>query len=317
MTTEPAVRLFENSTRRAGKRRRTSEFDERGAISWADRTRPRVRHTLRVIYGTILLVLAFTAVFPLLWLAKASISTTQDIIRDPLGWWPSGIVRWDNLVEAWDLDMGLYLANTAALSAGSMITSVVVCITGAYVLSVLKPWWAPILWWVLIITVLLPGVIALVPLYLTVLDMPLLDISLLNTWWAVWLPAGASAFMTLLVKRYFDSIPRELMDAARIDGAGPFRVLTLVVIPLSKPIISVVALLSAVQAYKEFLWPLLVLREPTIQPISVMLPRVEQSVDLSVRLAALLLALVVPVVLFLIFQRRFLRVVGMASGLRM
>jgi multiple sugar transport system permease protein len=299
-------------------RRSRGSDDEpaRSAVSWGDRRNPGVRWTLRIIQILVFVGLVVASVFPIIWLAKASISTTGDLIRDPLAWWPSGIDL-SNYGVVWnELGIYKYLLNTLWLALGSAAVTLVVCVTGAYCLSILRPRWGAVVYWAVLATLFIPGVISLVPLYLTVLDLPGFGISLLNTMWAVWLPAGASAFSLVLAKRFFDSIPRELIEAARIDGAGPVRVLWSLVIPLSRPILSVLALLSAVSAYKEYLWPLLVLQDPSVQPISVALPRVEPSLEYSAMMAALFLSLLVPIVLFLIFQHQFLRSVGMANGIK-
>ncbi len=299
-------------------RRSPSVDDEfiRSAVSEGDRRNRRVRWTLRITQVLVFVALIVAAVFPIIWLAKASISTTGDLITDPLAWWPSG-VDFSNYAVVWnELGIFKYLLNTLWLALGSAAVTLVVCVTGAYCLSILRPRWGGVVYWAVLATLFIPGVVSLVPLYLTVLNLPGLGISLLNTMWAIWLPAGASAFSLVLAKRFFDSIPRELIEAARIDGAGPVRVLWSLVIPLSRPILSVLALLSSVAAYKEYLWPLLVLQDPNVQPISVALPRVEQSLQYSAMMAALFLSLIVPIVLFLIFQRQFLRSVGMANGIK-
>jgi len=162
----------------------------------------------------------------------------------------------------------------------------------------------------------IPGVISLVSLYLTVIDLPLLGINLLNTFWAVWLPASASAFNVLLVSRFLATIPRDLFDAARIDGAGALRVFISIVIPMARPIIGVLSLLTMVGAYKDFLWPLLVLNRPDLQPISVALPRIADNTDLAVLMAAMFVSVLVPVLAFLAFQRQFLRAAGSAGALK-
>jgi multiple sugar transport system permease protein len=118
------------------------------------------------------------------------------------------------------------------------------------------------------------------------------------------------------MKRYFDAIPRELIEAARIDGASNLRLFTALILPMSKPIIGVVALLTVIGSWKDYLWPLLVLPDPKLQPISVALPRVQKTTDLSLQMSALFLAVLIPVVLFLIFQKQFLRGVGMSGGIK-
>jgi multiple sugar transport system permease protein len=135
----------------------------------------------------------------------------------------------------------------------------------------------------------------------------LLKTSLINTFWAVWLPAGANAFNILIVQRFFDNLPREVFEAARVDGAGPYRLFWSVVLPMSRPILGVVSVFAVIAAWKDFLWPLLVLPDPDLQPLSVRLPALQKFVELDVFLAALAISTVIPVALFLVFQRLFLR----------
>jgi multiple sugar transport system permease protein len=301
----------------AGRRANAAEMEERGIISDADRRRLGVRIPLVVVQILILIGLIVAGLGPLLWLFKAAISTTQDTLREPFALFPSGVVQWDNLAKAWSQsEIGHYLGNTGIIAVGQLVATLVVCTTIAYVLSVLRPKWGPIVSGAILATLFVPGIVILVPLYLTILHLPGTGGSLLNTYWAIWLPGAANAFNILVIKRFFDALPRELFEAARIDGAGPLRVFLLVVIPLSRPILGVVALLTVMASWKDYLWPLLVLQDPDIQPISVALPRLAQTAEVSVQMAALFLALLIPVVLFLIFQRQFLRGVGMSGGVK-
>jgi multiple sugar transport system permease protein len=288
--------------------------DERTAISWADRRRPSVRWTLRITQTVILIGLLVSGVGTLLWLAKASLSTTQDIIATPWDWFPHG-VHWENLSVAWnDLKVGRYLGNTAIMALGAWIANVIVTTTASYVLSILRPRWAPLFSGAILATLFIPSIVALVPLYLTIIRVPGTQISLLNTFWAVWLPAAASAFNILVVKRFFDNIPLEIVEAARIDGAGAFRIFWQIVLPFARPILGVVSVLAILASWKDFLWPKLVLQDPNLQPISVALPRFANTTELSVQMAAMFLGLIIPVVLFLVFQKQILRGVSLSGG---
>lgn len=298
------------------RRGRVEETPERSVISAADRKRPGVRRSLFTVQTLILVGLLVSGLGPLLWLLKASFSTSQDILRAPFSFFPSG-VQWGNLWQAWTgAQIGHYLGTTAVIAGGQLVISLVVTVSIAYVLSVLRPRWAPIVSGGILATLFVPGIVVLVPLYLTVVHLPVTGGSLMNNYLAVWLPGAANAFNILVVKRFFDSIPRDLFEAARIDGAGPYRVLWMLVLPLSRPILGVVSLLVVMASWKDFLWPLLVLQDPSIQPISVALPQVTKNSELSIQMAALFLALVIPVVLFLVFQRQFLRGVGMSGGVK-
>jgi multiple sugar transport system permease protein len=298
------------------RRRRPDDDGGRGIVSTAEWRTPAAGTLLRIAHAALLVGLVVVGLGPLLWLVKASVSTTQDTLRDPMALFPSGI-DWANLATAWStVHIDLYFFNSMALALGAWAVQLVVATTGGYALAILRPRYGPVLYWLVLSTLFVPAVVLLVPLYLTVLDPPLIHRSLINTFWAVWLPAGASAFNVVLAKRFFDNLPREVFEAARIDGAGPFRIFWSVLLPMSRPILGVISVFAFVAAWKDFLWPLLVLRDPAVQPLSVRLPTLARSIELDVLLAALTISALIPVALFLVFQRTFLRSAGLSGALK-
>lgn len=307
----PAAAQRGGSNGRRGKKANwRADSTERGLISARDMDRRGVRVAFRAAVVLVLGSLIVISAGPLLWLFKFAVSTSQDILRQPLAFWPSGI-QWDNLYEAWTtIRIGTYMVNTFWVAGGSWILSVFVATTGGYALSVLRPKYGPAITGAVVATLFIPGVISLVSLYLTILDLPIVHINLLNTFWAVWLPTASSAFNVLIVKRFFDNLPRDLFDAARVDGAGPYRLFWSIVMPMSKPIIGVISLFTIINAWEAFLWPLLVLPEPDKQPLSVALPRLEENVELSLLMAGMFISVIVPLIVFLIFQRQFLKGAG-------
>jgi multiple sugar transport system permease protein len=261
----------------------------------------------RVLHAALLVFLVVVALGPLLWLAKSAVTPTQDTLRHPMELWPHG-AQWSNLKTAWvGLDLRLYIWNTLVIAFGSWATQMAVAVTGGYVLSVLRPRGSRLLYGLVMMTMFVPAVVLLVPLYLTVLDLPVTHTSLINSYWGAFLPAGASAFNVALVKRFFDNLPREVLDAARVDGAGDFRLFWHVVLPMSRPVLGVVSVFAVLAAWKDFIWPLVVLPDPSKQPLSVRLPRLAGVTELDVFLAALLISCALPVVFFLVFQRLFLQ----------
>jgi len=293
-----------------------AESPDRGIVSVAEWAKPRTRRTLRTSHAVLLVVLAVSGLGPLLWLGKAAITPTQDTLRTPLAIFPNGI-EWQNVVTAWStIHLDVQFANTLWVAAGSWAIQIVVATTAGFALSILRPKYAGVLNALVLGTLFVPSVVLLVPLYLTVLDVPFVGISLINTFWAVWLPAGASAFNVLLVKRFFDNLPHEIFEAARTDGASSFRLFWSIVLPLSKPIVGVVSVFAIIAAWKDFLWPSLVLIDPMVQPLSVRLPALQQSIELGVYLAALAISSVVPILLFLVFQRMFLRGAGLGGAVK-
>jgi multiple sugar transport system permease protein len=302
---------------RFGRRYRgVEEPTERGFVSDVDWNRPAVRHGLRIVHVLMLLFLLVVGLGPILWLAKSAVTPTQDTLRMPIALWPNGIDL-DNLAAAWNrVHIDRYFFNTLAIAFGAWVVQLVVATTGGYALSVLRPRYGPILTWLVLATLFVPAVVLLVPLYLTILKPPVYEQSLINSFWAVWLPAGASAFNVLLVKRFFDNLPREVFEAARTDGAGPFRLFWSIVLPMSRPILGVVSVFAVIATWKDYLWPLLVLPDPNVQPLSVRLPTLQRSTELDVFLAALAISTLIPIVLFLVLQRTFLRGAGLGGAIK-
>ena len=295
-------------------RARTQE--DRGIVSAADWRRPGVRWSLRLIQGATLLFLLIVGLGPLLWMAKSSITPTQDTLRMPMALWPGGFDL-SQFATAWTrTHIDRYLLNTVWIAVGSWIGQIVVATTAGYALSVLRPRLHRLLTGLVLATLFVPSIVLLVPLYLTVVDVPLVHVRLIDTFWAVWLPAGASAFNVIVIKRFFDNLPREIFEAARVDGAGPFQLFWLIVLPMSRPIIGVVSVFAVIGTWKDYLWPLLVLRNPSLQPLSVRLPTLEPTTDLGVFIAALTISSAIPIALFLVFQRMFLRGPGLSGAIK-
>lgn len=299
----------------AAPKARTSS-GEQGIISSSDWRRPGVRIGVGTAQGVLLVGLIVIGLGPILWLAKSAITSTTDTLSTPMALFPHG-VAWNNLHQAWfDVRVGRYFWNTVLLAFGSWLSQLVVATTGGFALSVLRPKYAYLINALLMATLFIPAVVLLVPLYIEIVHPPLIDHSFIDSYWAVWLPAGASAFNVVLVKRFMDSLPREIFEAARVDGAGAFRLFVNIALPMSRPILGVVSVFAVLASWKDFLWPLLVLTNPDEQPLSVRLPSIQSQTDLGVFLAALLIATLVPIAAFLVFQRTFLRGSGLGGAIK-
>jgi multiple sugar transport system permease protein len=288
----------------------------RGLISNAEWRTPSVRWGVGTLQLLLLIGLVVGGLGPILWLAKSAITPTIDTITNPMALFPHG-AAWSNLREAWStVHVGRYFWNTIVIAFGSWASQIVVATTGGFALSVLRPKYAKLINALLLTTLFVPAVVLLVPLYIEIVHPPLVHHSFIDSYWAVWLPAGASAFNVVLVKRFFDNLPHEIFEAARIDGAGPFRLFWSVVLPMSKPIVGVVSIFAVLASWKDFLWPLLVLTNPNMQPLSVRLPAIQSQTSLGVFLAAMFIACLVPLAGFLIFQRSFLRGSGLGGAIK-
>lgn len=256
----------------------------------------------------------FTAAFivPLVWMLLGAMKTAPELARMPPTLLPEKFTV-DTYREAWEfMDLAKYFRNTVIVAAGAWLIQLAVIVPAAYALSKLRPVLGKWVLALMLATLMLPASALLVPTYLTIADVPLVHVNLINSPAAIWLPAAANAFNLYLLKRFFDQIPTDLLDAARIDGAGSVTTMVRIVLPLSRPILAVVSIFAIVAAWKDFIWPLLVLQDPEIQTLSVALQRFEQDTPVNLMLAGLVLASIPMVVAFLIFQRQILA--GLTAG---
>jgi multiple sugar transport system permease protein len=301
---------------RARRPRSDSSSADRGIISSTEWRQRRIRWPVRLLHAATLVFLLIVGLGPLLWMVKSSVTPTQDTLRYPMALWPNGIDL-GQLATAWSrTHIDRYLWNTVVIAFGSWVCQLVVATTGGYALSVLRPRGSGLLMGLVIATLFVPPIVLLVPLYLTIVDVPLVHARLIDNYWAIWLPAAASAVNVVLVKRFFDNLPREIFEAAKVDGAGPFRLFRSIVLPMSRPIIGVVSVFAVIATWKDYLWPLLVIRNPNLQPLSVRLPTLQPTTDLGVFIAALTISSLIPIALFLVFQRLFLSGQGLSGAIK-
>ena len=294
---------------------------DRSIVSASEWRRPQVRFPLATAQVILLILLVIAGLLPILWLMKAAFTPTQDTLTQPLSIFPHGATM-TNVAQAFGVNIKIqdYFLNTIWVAAGAWVVQIVVSTTGGFALSILRPKYGRIVTGMVIATLFLPAIVLLIPLYLTILHPLGFGGSLLNTFWAVWLPSGASAFNVVLVMRFFDSLPREIFEAAETDGAGPFRLFWSIVLPMSKPVIGVVTVFAIINTWKDFLWPNLVLpggSDPaSVQPLSVRLPAIQGTTEVGPYLASLAIATLIPIIMFLIFQRTFLNGGGFGGAVK-
>jgi multiple sugar transport system permease protein len=304
--------------RRGASRPSDTPSTERSLVSRIESKKLGVRIAQWIIFALLALLTVIT-LGPVFWIFSGALKSSLDTFRTPPIVWPAA-PEWSNFALAWtELNSLLYLGNTAALAVGAVVLQLLVSATAAYSLSKLKPVFSGALLFFFLSTLTVPAVAYLIPQYLTVVHLPIFGVSLIDTWWAIWLPEAANAFNIIVLKSFFDSIPNELYDAARIDGANAWQIFLRIMLPLSRPALAVVAMFTVFATWKDFLWPLLVLTDNTKEPISVALYQLgiaaSNGVPENVLLAGFILAMVPPVILFLIFQRQIIRGVN-TTGLK-
>lgn len=286
----------------------------RTIISDADYKNNKVKLGYWLVFG-ILLILSFTTLFPLLWGWLSGFKSDSDLIAMPPTLFPK-MWKPDNFRDAWQqINFYRYFINTLILAFGCWVTPLVVSTLAAFSLSKLDPPFAKSILLLFLSTLMVPFTSILIPMYLTMKDIPLIHVNLLDTYWAIILPSGVNAFFIFLLKGFFDDIPNDLISAARIDGASEFRIFLQLILPLSKPVLAVLTIFSFMGTWNSFLWPLIVLSTPEIYPIMVKLYdfQLTSSIPWRVILAALFIACTPPILVFAFFQKQIMRGITFAG----
>ncbi|RAJ46289.1 carbohydrate ABC transporter membrane protein 2 (CUT1 family) [Kitasatospora sp. SolWspMP-SS2h] len=282
----------------------------RTLISPVRLNQPGGRRIYRLVLALTLAVATVVFIGPLYWMATGGFKSSQELVRTPPTLFPENPGT-HAFTEAWDrLGMGQLLLNTVVYAGGALLLQLVFCVAAAYSLSKLRPIFGNVILGMMLASMMIPAAALVIPQYLTVLDLPLIHVNLLNTPWVIWLPTVANAFNVFLLKRFFDSIPNELLDAASIDGAGPLRVLWSVILPLSRPILGVVSIFGLVAVWKDFLWPLITV--PAHETLNVGVNTAATSMPQNTLIAGLFLASLPTIALFLVFQRNIMA--GLTAG---
>lgn len=220
-------------------------------------------------------------------------------------------VRWENYAEGW-VAMRRYIGNTLVYSLTSVIGVVFLSSLSGYVFARHRFPGKEALYLLILSLLMIPGILTLIPSFVLVRDL-----GLLNTPWALILPwtAGGQVFGILLCRTFFATLPQELFDSAKIDGASEIDLYARIALPLSWPIIVTLAIMHLVATYNDFIWPLLTISSPKLQVVTVGLTQFTSQygiTDWGPRMAAYVLAALPLVVLFTFGMRYYVQ--GLTSG---
>ncbi|MBE2268606.1 MAG: carbohydrate ABC transporter permease [Anaerolinea sp.] len=258
----------------------------------------------------LLILLIGIALFQVALLFIMSGKSATDIVTNPM--LPSLPFHWENFERAWNLGIRNYLGNSLFLSISIVAGDLFFSIIAAYVFARYKFPGKAFLFGMVMALMMVPGILTLVPRYLLIRDMRLLDSFL-----AVILPSilGSNSFQIIVLRTFFQSLPEELFEAARIDGAGHIPLLFRISLPLSIPIISSMAILRFNGAWNDLIWPLLVLNRDELRPISVglvMLSSGAGAPEIGVQMAGSVIASLPMIVIFIVGMRSFID--GLSAG---
>ena len=257
---------------------------------------------LRAAPSTIILwVVALLYLIPLLWFLLSSFKPGSELFSLPLKLFPD---NWtvSGYTTAWNrFDFQQYFINTATVAIITTALTVLVSAMTGYAFAKYKAWWLKAFFVCVLATTMLPTEVIMPSSFVVIRDLGLYD-----TLAGIIVPSIITATGIFMFRQYFSTVPDELMEAARIDGIGEFRLFTKIMLPLAKPIAVVLAIFSFQWRWNDYIWPLLVLRDPDRYTLQVALRSIvgADNIDWSVLLSAAIISLIPMLILFIIFQRQ-------------
>ena len=280
------------------RRRHADSSMSSGVRSTADRVRAGISYAVLGI-GSI------SFIMPFIWMLTTSVKSAEQIYSYPIQWFPSPVL-WQTYVELFqEGPFFRYIVNTVILATFGVVFSLIGSSIAAYAFARLRFPGRDVMFFIMLATVMIPSWVTLIPSFIL-----FGKIGWLDTYLPILVPAlFATPFNTFLLRQFFMSIPQELEDAAKVDGAGTLKCFLLVVIPLAKPALIIVALFAFLSYWNEFLGPLIYLSSDEKFPISLGIMNFagEQSQNYALMMAAATVALAPCVILFFIAQRWFVQ----------
>ncbi|MCX7697857.1 MAG: carbohydrate ABC transporter permease [Candidatus Goldbacteria bacterium] len=214
--------------------------------------------------------------------------------------------------KAWEIvPFSLYFFNSFFVSILVVFVQIIISSMAAYSLSKLKPSIYHIVLILFLSTVLIPFETIAIPLYLTLKDFSLpgiFSINLINTYWALILPPIANAVNIFIFKSFFDKLPNDFLESARVDGCSEIRIFYNIVLPISKPIIVVLSIINFVNIWNSFFWPLIVTNDPQIFTLMLGIYKIiEDGQPWNIVMSAVTISMIPNIILFIVFQRQIMK----------
>jgi multiple sugar transport system permease protein len=256
----------------------------------------------RVLLYGVLSVLLLVVIAPFVWMILGSFKTQGELLQSPPTWWPETVTL-DNYTQLFSrLNFKQYFFNSTVVAVCVTAGNLLFCSMLGYALAMLDFKGKKILFAVVMGTLMIPGVVTFVPLFVLVANIGLID-----TLPGLILPFLAAPFGVFLMRQFFLGLPRDLLDAGRVDGAGELRIFRQIFLPLAGPALATLGILTFLGSWNNFLWPLVVAQQEKTYTLPVALALYstgQNSTQYGLLLAGATVVVVPVLAIFLIFQRR-------------
>ena len=284
---------------------------ERAATVKTSRRRRRRSRFGRVVSQILLTLVALVFLIPIIWMVLSALKPSAEVFTVPPTLFGSSVM-FSNFAEAWNyLPFGRFILNTAFVAGIGTLITLLASAMSAYAFARLNFRFRGGLFVLYLSTLIVPQEVIVIPMFLV-----MQQLDWVNSYQALILPWAFTAFGTFLLRQFFLTIPIELEEAAKIDGAGHIRILSSIIIPISAPAIAVLAVFTFIAYWNSFLWPLIIISstEKMTVPLGLQLFLGQQGQRWELLMAAATISMVPTVLLVLVLQKYLVRGIAL-SGL--
>ncbi len=250
---------------------------------------------------------------PFVWMVLGSLKTNAELRQVPPTWWPDAATLGNYTQLFTRLNFGQYFFNSTVVAVVVTAGNLLFCSMVGYALVMLDFRGKKVLFTLIMVTLMIPGVVTFVPLFVLVANA-----GLVNTLPGLILPFLVSPFGVFLMRQYMQGLPRDLLDAARVDGAGELRIFARVFLPLCGPALATLGILTFLGSWNNFLWPLVVAQTEDTYTLPVALALYstgQNSTQYGLLLAGATIVVLPVLAVFMVFQRRFIQGIA-TTGLK-
>lgn len=252
----------------------------------------------------VLIALAASMLLPFWWMLSTSLMTDTEVFQYPPKLLPQS-PRWENYPEAMALQpFGRYFLNTTIVTFFSVAGQLLFCSMAAYAFARLRFKWRDKIFALYLATMMIPAMVTLIPAFLIITAF-----GWMNTYYALIAPSLSSVWGIFLLRQFFLTIPKDLEEAARLDGAHEFAIYWRIVLPLAKPALATLAIFAFMNSWKDFLWPLIVTSQTEMRPVEVGIASFSTiyALDWTHQMAAAVIVMLPIIIVFCLAQRYFVR----------
>jgi multiple sugar transport system permease protein len=268
--------------------------------------------TARLATQVLLALTAAVALVPVIWTVLSSLKSNDTIFAVPMRWLPDSL-HWNNYIDAFEVaPFARYFLNSAIVAASVTATTVFFGAMAGYGFSKFRFPGRDLLFGLILVTFMIPFPVIMIPLFVLVRNF-----GWVNTYWGLIIPGALTGFAVFMMRQFIQAIPSELIDAARIDGAGELRIFLTMVLPLARPALATLGILTFLESWNNLLWPLIVIQSDEMETIPLGLTKFSTLYSSNyVQMLAMAVIASLPVLVVFVIGRRQIINSLMLSGIK-